>query len=177
MTKKAKISIAIVISIILIFIIILTITKTPKETLESDSSNQSSNLIKESPYTLEEIYEIVENPTKFKELNSTNPNDLAYVLCNFYNFFTKTTPFKIASQVKLDENGKVIEVLEVSYLSYAEYLERNQNYLDTYNIKKELCNKEENDTEIDYCHDSRYGITNIMYSYFATQLVYNNLIA
>ena len=125
MNKKIKITI---ISII-IFIVGISIgvistnvyfnNKEPKEQKQPESN------IKVSPYTLDELYAIVEDPEKFREMNKQiTENEYAEVMFHFYDYFSKSTPVKVAKKVELDENGHVIKVLEFEYLSYDEYMKR-----------------------------------------------------
>lgn len=106
----------------------LTSNKESKEVKEEQPSK------KESPYTLEELYEIVENPEKYRELNSTRNSDYAYTMFHFYDYFNKSTPVKIAKEVEKDENGNVTKVLECRYLSYYEFMEYMKP---AYDIEKE----------------------------------------
>ena len=59
------------------------------------NNNIISEEKKESPYTLEEIYELVEQPEKFnKLLNDYDENGIAYTIFHFYDYFNKSTPIK-----------------------------------------------------------------------------------
>ena len=93
--------------------------KEPKEQKQPEPN------IKVSPYTLDELYAIVEDPERFRELNKkVTENEYAEVMFHFYDYFSKSTPVKVAKEVELDENGHVIKVLEFEYLSYDEYMKR-----------------------------------------------------
>ena len=79
--------------------------------------------IKESPYTLEELYAIVDDPVLFYENNSADMTSYNTVMFNFYDYFSESTPVKIASKVRRNNKGLVIEVLETKYINYSEYME------------------------------------------------------
>ena len=79
--------------------------------------------IKESPYTLDELYSIVENPKEFYKLNTATMTDYNIVMFHFYDYFSNTTPVKVATKVKRDNNNKVTKVLEIKYLTKEEYIE------------------------------------------------------
>lgn len=106
----------------------LTSNKESKEVKEEHPSK------KESPYTLEELYEIIEDPIKYRELNVGHTNDYAYTMFHFYDYFNKSTPVKVAKEVEKDENGYVIKVLEYKYLSYYEFMEEMKQ---AYDIEKQ----------------------------------------
>lgn len=93
------------------------------------SFNKGENLIheepqklKESPYTLEEIYEIVENPERFLELTERGYTDFGYVILHFYEYFNEYTPFKCA---RIAEDDSIIEV---SYVDYYRYMEVSTDF-------------------------------------------------
>ena len=93
--------------------------KEPKEQKQPEPN------IKVSPYTLDELYAIVEDPDRFRELNKkVIGNDYAEVMFHFYDYFSKSTPVKVAKEKEFDEDGNVIKVLEFEYLSYDEYIKR-----------------------------------------------------
>lgn len=90
----------------------------------SKEENTQENLdIKESPYTLEELYAIVDDPVLFYENNSADMTSYNTVMFNFYDYFSESTPVKIASKVRKNNKGLVIEVLETKYINYSEYMD------------------------------------------------------
>lgn len=134
---------------------------------ENNKASENQPSIKESPYTLEELYEIVENPEKFYELNKSTRTDYNMTVFNFYEYFSKTTPVKVASKIKIDKTGKVIEVLETKYLSYDEFKERMSDAYTSIELDKkstEEYNKKNNDNR-DYKDliDYRYWIEILIY--------------
>lgn len=141
-------------------------------TTDTLKENEVSSDKKESPYTLEEIYAIVEDPERFYELAYPRDGNISFILCRFYDYFSESTPFMIVTKAEFDDNYKVKKVLEVDYISYAEYQVRNSAYEDEYRNKQVMCDEGLFDDEI--CHHSKYGIKNIMYNYFAEYLVYGD---
>ena len=49
--------------------------------------------------------------------------DYNIVMFHFYDYFSNTTPVKVATKVKRDNNNKVTKVLEIKYLTKEEYIE------------------------------------------------------
>ncbi len=143
----------------------------PNQETEQKETKMPTNGKYESPYTLEEIYEIIEDPERYYSIPFPKDGNIAYILCHFYDYFSKGTPFKIATKVEIDPNdsNRVSKVLEVDYITYAEYLKANESFEFSYKNKEEIC-KESPDTG--GCNDEKYGMSNIMYNYFADQLVY-----
>ena len=93
--------------------------------------------IKESPYTLEELYEIVEDPERFYQENGSIMTYYNIVMFHFYDYFSKSTPVKVATKVEVDDHFKVSKVLEVKYIDYYEY----QKWMDdcgAYKFEKEF---------------------------------------
>lgn len=115
--KSLIIIITILIAIILIVGTIFIITK------DKETSSNEDILIKESELTLDELYAIVEDPELFYEKNYTTMTTYNVIMFHFYNYFSRSTPVKIATKVRKNENNKVIEVLEVEYISYDKYHE------------------------------------------------------
>lgn len=113
MKKNIVILLLIIIGIVISISIILS---------KNENVSENEPTIKESPYTLDELYSIVENPEEFYKLNTATITDYNIVMFHFYDYFSDTTPVKVATKVKKD-NNKVIEVLEVKYLTKNEYLE------------------------------------------------------
>lgn len=111
--------------------------------------------IKKSTYTLEEIYELVEQPEKFlKLLNNHDKDNLAYILFHFYDYFNESTPFKIVNfktevndgietYVKTDGNY-VIESIE--YIDYYDFQKYMKIYYEAEKTRLKQC-EENNETE------------------------------
>lgn len=116
-------SFIIIFSLITIFIIYTIFKENKKEKYLNYEVRFAESIIKESPYTLEEIYAIIENPQTFYEVNKLRYNDFAYTIVHFYDYFSKNTQLKVATKVETDENGKVTKVLEFTYLSYDEFMD------------------------------------------------------
>ena len=147
--KSKKIIIAILILIVGIIIGVLStylILNTNKkeetptiERLKPEDIKYYSQLenLKVSPYTLDELYEIVEKPDKYYELNSSTVTVFNYVMFNFYKFFNTKTPVKVATKVKKDGTN-VIEVLEVEYIDYSEYQRRMAEAYEIHNQYEEM---------------------------------------
>ena len=77
---------------------------------EPNAQKQPEPNIKVSPYTLDELYAIVEDPERFRELNKkVTENEYAEVMFHFYDYFSKSTPVKVAKEVELDE---IIDLLK-----------------------------------------------------------------
>ena len=78
---------------------------------------------KKSPYTLEEIYEIVEDYNEFEKLKNDRENQFAYVIVHFYDYFNKSTPFKVVKLAR-DKNGDIIkkdkktQIENIKYINY-----------------------------------------------------------
>lgn len=118
---------------------------------------------KESPYTLEELYDIMGNPEKYKKLNDGNSmNTLAYTIFHFYDYFNKSTPVKVFSKIKKDEDGKIISV-ESKYLSYYEFMELSSGW-------RELEKKDLENCEEEIKKDSNYRCT-IPYNFYVDQIM------
>lgn len=84
---------------------------------------QEEGTIKASPYTLDELYAIVENPEKFYKVNEAGITDYSIVITHFYDYFSRTTPVKVATKVKVNESNEIVEVIECKYINYDEYME------------------------------------------------------
>lgn len=116
--KKILIILAIILVVILVVSGTIALFKNNKE----ETSNEEV-LIKESALTLDELYAIVEDPKLFYENNGATMTTYNIIMFHFYDYFSHSTPVKIATKVKRDEHNNVVEVLEVKYISYEEYLE------------------------------------------------------
>lgn len=125
MNKKLKLTLIIVLVLIVGISIGVLSTNIYFSNKETEEQKQPESNIKVSPYTLDELYAIVEDPDRFRELNKkVIGNDYAEVMFHFYDYFSKSTPVKVAKEKEFDEDGNVIKVLEFEYLSYDEYMKR-----------------------------------------------------
>lgn len=170
--KSKKIIIAILILIVGIIIGVLStylILNTNKkeetptiERLKPEDIKYYSQLenLKVSPYTLDELYEIVETPEKYYEANSTNMNAFNYVMFNFYTFFNAKTPVKVATKVRKD-GTKIVEVLEVEYIDYSEYQRRMADFYEFHRVHIE--EEKEAGEEPGYTTPYRFFIEEFLY--------------
>lgn len=150
-------NIFIYIGILLIGICIGVLSTNIFQDNSTDTSNNMKENTKESPYTLEELYALVEDPIKFRELNDTTENELAYTIFHFYDYFSKSTPIKAASEVEYDEKGHAIKVNDFKYINYYEFMEfmKEPYEIEEYNIKK----AEEDGQERPYRTDYGYYVS------------------
>lgn len=117
---------------------------------------------KESPYTLEEIYELVENPEEFnKMLNNYDEEGIAYTIFHFYDYFNKSTPLKtVKLKTKIDENREVLVkengkyiIESIGYIDYYEFSKKMDNFLEDEKNIKASC-KEQEKTNCNYAYSS-----------------------
>ena len=168
--------------IILIFITLLLTTNIANTLITSYLVNKKIDVKTEkaekklSPYTLDEIYSIIEDPVKFNELsNEKMATEFNEVLFHFYDYFSETTPFKKAKKVIVDNDPNktfhVVKVLETEYISYYEYMDfMKNNYEDEENTKK-LTGYDSEDTY--YGYDYRTWVELLVYNY-NTEIVIEN---
>lgn len=168
MKKYKKIIIIILVILVLVTSGIL-ITKYLSKS-NQDSSNQNELLIKESLYTLDEIYAIIENPEEFYKLTTGTSSPFSYTLFHFYDYFSQSTPIKIATEVERDENGQVTKVLEVDYISYQEY---NEKFAEVFLIEQEeleLCERASKEEGKEICNEN---FSYFNYGYWVKSLIYD----
>ena len=96
------------------------------------------NKISESPYTLNEINEIIENPTKFYELNDYHYNEFNYIITHFYDYFSKDTEFLIATKVE-ENDGKVTKIIETKKIPYKDYIYLMSDFYQLEEQKQNQC--------------------------------------
>ena len=157
--------VGIIIGVLSTYIILNTNKKeeTPTiERLKPEDIKYYSQLenLKVSPYTLDELYEIVETPEKYYEANSTNMNAFNYVMFNFYTFFNAKTPVKVATKVRKD-GTKIVEVLEVEYIDYSEYQRRMADFYEFHRVHIE--EEKEAGEEPGYTTPYRFFIEEFLY--------------
>ncbi len=174
--KKKIFIFSIIISIIIIIVGAIIIFTLPNKDSKTEEEKQLEKTIELlgfetgiSPYTLDEIYAIVEDPKLYYKENDSWHSIFGTNIYFFYEYyFSKTTPFKVATKVR-KENNKIVEVLEVDYIDYSEFEKRTEQYrqyVNTEKISTEESNKKYN-TNIDYRIDLPCGlwINEIIYGY------------
>ena len=69
-----------------------------------------NNIIKECPFTLEELYAITDDPELFRKNNQSSYTEYNYVITHFYDYFSKGTPVKVTTKVKTKEGGETLKI-------------------------------------------------------------------
>lgn len=137
MNNKKSIFIYICTIIITALISSLTTYFIVKSNNEEINSN-NEQVIKESQYTLEELYTLTEDPTKYMEMLNDRSTNLAYTIVHFYDYFDKSTPFKVAVIDEWD-GGTKYTLKETYYINYNEFNERLGDALEKEQERKETC--------------------------------------
>lgn len=92
-----------------------------KEDLDDSTKEVVKVIPKESPYTLDEIYEKISSGYILKchqtEENQDKCDEFAMVLFNFYTYYNEDTKFLAASVVDKEK----YEIIEFDYFTYEEY--------------------------------------------------------
>ena len=129
----------------------------------------SNNIIKECPFTLEELYAITDDPELFRKNNQSSYTEYNYVITHFYDYFSKGTPVKVTTKVKAKEGNPnyIEEVLETRYMEYDEYMQQMETL---YNHEKNLRKWYEKDPPEDYDPTKPIGTD---FRTFATWLIYD----
>lgn len=129
----------------------------------------SNNIIKECPFTLEELYAITDDPELFRKNNQSSYTEYNYVITHFYDYFSKGTPVKVTTKVKTKEGDPnyIEEVLETRYMEYDEYMQQMEVL---YDHEKNLREWYEKDPPEDYEPDKPIGTD---FRTFATWLIYD----
>lgn len=135
-----------------------------------DKKNEN-NKITESPYTINEIYEIIESPNQFYELNDYHYNDFNYVITHFYDYFSKNTDFLVATKVE-EKDGKVTKVLSTKKIAYKDYIYLMSDFYHLEEQKEETCKKNTENKEYTLTYED--CLHNLDYKNEATILVYGN---
>lgn len=111
---------------------------------KNQESKQEEPIIKKSPYTLEEIYEIVEDYEEFEKLKNNRENQFAYTIVHFYDYFNKSTPFKIVKLAR-DKDGNIIkkegksQIESIKYINYYEFQNMAESYYKNEQVPLERC--------------------------------------
>ena len=129
----------------------------------------SNNIIKECPFTLEELYAITDDPELFRKNNQSSYTEYNYVITHFYDYFSKGTPVKVTTKVKTKEGDPnyIEEVLETRYMEYDEYMQQMETL---YDHEKNLRKWYEKDPPEDYDPTKPIGTD---FRTFATWLIYD----
>lgn len=129
----------------------------------------SNNIIKECPFTLEELYAITDDPELFRKNNQSSYTEYNYVITHFYDYFSKGTPVKVTTKVKAKEGDPnyIEEVLETRYMEYDEYMQQMETL---YDHEKNLRKWYEKDPPEDYDPTKPIGTD---FRTFATWLIYD----
>lgn len=130
--KKGKKKIIGFISVFLVLIVgivsILLLTK-KENNLDNQDKKIATVILKESPYTLDEIYEKIESNWLFDKYTKANHEEeaieLAYVLFHFYDYFNEDTELLVWDTV----DSVTWEPLTFKTISFEEYTERINIYL------------------------------------------------
>ncbi len=119
--------------------------------------------IKKSRFSLDELYEITDNPKEFYVYSQGIQSQYNYIMTHFYDYFNKFTPVKIATNFNRDTDGKVIKVLETKYINYDEYMAIMKP---VYDLEKDLGDEESN--------ENYNFISGIDYYHYVENLIYHN---
>ena len=169
MKKKIKwLAILVIICLLLLTIFVIFICHGKKDQNKKNQQEGFSleEVIKNPEYSLDELYDIIEEPEKFYELTAPVKSSYAIEMYYFYNYFSKNTPVKVAKKVKTNDS-KVVEVVEVEYINKDEFEKRMESAYQSEEVLKnstEESNKTNND-EYDY---REY----IPYNKFIRELIY-----
>lgn len=159
MKKKILISSIVVLLIASVGIIsVIALNSSKKDDVKKPEKKAYEALLNnESPYTLDEIYKMIEDPQIIEHLKKpvgevedgtaySVPIEFYYVITHFYNFFSKSTPFKIVTKLKSNEGNykEIIELYEFSYINYDEYMKEMKDF---YYREEEERKKQENSGE------------------------------
>ena len=157
-----------IVILLLIIVVVILIAFVSYKLLVKEQPQEEPS-IQLSPYTLEEIYEIVEQPEKFNELTGGTSSPFSYTVFHFYDYFSKTTPIKIATEVEKDEHGRVVKVLEVDYVTYEEYMKMFDEVFEMEKEDLEVCERASEEAGEQIC-DINFSYFN--YGYWVRKFVY-----
>lgn len=150
MKRKTIIAIGVIIVLFLTTVISIVLVKNSKKNDDASVEDQKAlkereNLINNAPYTLDELYAMIEDPLIIEKLTKPSddgkgqiaPNDFYYEIFHFYNYFSKSTPFKrVKKGVKKD--GKIIELKEFEYITYDQFMKEVE---DSYSVEEDMRKK------------------------------------
>lgn len=119
--------------------------------------------IKKSRFSLNELYEITDNPERFYIYSKGTKSQYNFTMTHFYDYFNTSTTIKVAAKVKRDTNGKVIKVLETKYINYDEYMALMKPF---YDQEKDLGGEESSE---DYNF-----VSGVDYYHYVENLIYPN---
>ena len=145
-------------------VLVYKVVDKEKNSIKENDTEEKFKL-DENPYTLQELYDITDNPEKYYELNNARITDYNIVMFHFYDYFTKDTPVKVATKCETNESYKVTKVLETEYIDYYEYLRRMESAYKYEEMIKEVADKDGVDPYSYYSF--RYFIEDLIYPYSA----------
>lgn len=143
-------------------------------TKERKTMTDYEQTIIESPYTLEELYALTENPSKYMEMINNHSTNLAYTLIHFYDYFDKSTPVKIIELESLATENKKIEytLTGTHYVDYYEYSKRLGNVFDRENEARKTCQEngiKEEDCFFNYRTYASLAVLDITYKHYSEE--------
>ena len=117
----------------------------------------ASNGLKESPYTLDEIYDFISSGDIWKVhlWESSDKISINFVITHFYEYFSEDTPFMIYERPLYPyfDFEDAVDGIGVTYISYNEYMNEFYNTDDEYFIEQGVYDAFEN--EVSKNRDSR----------------------
>ena len=120
-SKKKIIGFISVFLVLIVGIVSVLLLNKKDNKLDNQDKKIATVIPKESPYTLDEIYEKINDGYILKchqiEEGKDKCNEFATVLFNFYNYYNEDTKFLAASLVA---PGKY-EIIQFDYFTYDEY--------------------------------------------------------
>ena len=145
--KCCVVALVITLFVVAVFLFSKAIMKKENKSEESNGKivlvdeHEHDEINDKAPYTLEEIYDLVSNPKKYKEVFESDNDALGYELLHFYDYFSKNTPFMYAKKVKIDgkcEDKQITEVVEVGFMNYEQYEQEVAYFLEQENSLREV---------------------------------------
>lgn len=120
-SKKKIIGFISVFLVLIVGIVSILLLNKKDDNLDNQDKKIATVIPKESPYTLDDIYEKVSNGYILKchqtEENQDKCNEFATVLFNFYTYYNEDTKFLAASLVDKER----YEIIQFDYFTYEEY--------------------------------------------------------
>ena len=125
-SKKKIIGFISVFLVLIVGIVSVLLLNKKDNKLDNQDKKIATVILKESPYTLDEIYEKIESNWLFDNNTSREEAiELAYVLFHFYDYFNKDTELLVWDTV----DSVTWEPLTFKTISFEEYTERINIYL------------------------------------------------